>query len=157
MNAHLRPAGKKAPPRPRSSDATTSSITACGSMARAFASAVYPSTASYSASFVRSRSRASARTSSVATTQLLHDLRHVLGLHVRAVVMVDGDDRRPAAAPQAFDRPQRHLSVGRRLAGGDPELLLEALEHLLGADERTRDVRAHLDHVPPNRLQMEHL
>src|SRR6185437_7782083 len=103
MNAHLRPVGKNAPPRPRSSDAITSSITACASIARALVSAVYPPTASYSASFVRSRSRASARTRSVATAQLLHDPRYVVGHDVRAVVVVDGPDRRPAEAAEALD------------------------------------------------------
>jgi hypothetical protein len=39
MNAHFRPVGKNAPPRPRNSDASTSSITTCGAIARAFASA----------------------------------------------------------------------------------------------------------------------
>src|SRR5690349_8213509 len=121
MKAHLRPVGKNAPPRPRSSEAITSSMTACGAIPRAFASAAYPSTVSYSASFVRSRSRASAKTSSLATAQLLHDPRHVVGHHVRAVVVVDGDDRGPTAAAEALDRPQRDLAVGGRLAGRHAE------------------------------------
>ena len=42
----------------------------------------------------------------------------------------------------------------RRFARADAELLLEALEDLLSADERTRHVRAHLDHVPPRRREL---
>src|SRR5712691_5807726 len=97
------------------------------------------------------------RCCSLAIAQLLHDRRDVAGLHVGAVVMVDGHDGRPAAAAEALDRPQRHLAVLRRFAGADAELLLEALEDLLSAHERTRDVGAHLDHVPSDRGEIEHL
>src|SRR5437660_10204359 len=131
MNAHLRPVGKNAPPRPRSSEAMSSSITACGVMARALASAPYPPASSYSASFVRSRSPAPASTNSVAIAQLPHDPGDVVRLHVRAVVMVDGDDRRPAAPAEALDRAQRHSAVRRRFSGGAAELLFERLQHLL--------------------------
>src|SRR6266550_4006276 len=94
---------------------------------------------------------------SVAIAQLLHDRGHVFGLHVSAVVMVDRDDRRPAAATEAFDRPQRDLAVFGGLACADAELLLEVLEHLLSADERARDVRAYLDHVPADRREVKHV
>src|SRR2546423_5080046 len=147
MKANLRPVGKNAPPRPRSSDTTSSSITACGAIVRAFASAPYPPAASYSASFVKSRSPTPPRTRSVAIAQLLHDAGGVAGLHVRAVAMVDGDDRRPAAAAEALDRPQGDGTVRRRLARRDTQLFFECLQNLLRADERARDVRAHLDHV----------
>ena len=66
-------------------------------------------------------------------------------LHRLAVAVVDGDDRAPAAAARALDRAQRDLAVLRRLAGVDPELALERLEHLLRADERAGDVGADLD------------
>src|SRR5205809_3614247 len=94
---------------------------------------------------------------SAAIAQLLHDREHVVGLHVRAVVMVDRDDRRPAAAAETLDRPQRDLAVARGLARADAELLLEALEHLLSTDESARDVRANLDHVPADRREVEHV
>ena len=58
-------------------------------------------------------------------TELLHDLRHVVGLHVGAVVVVDGDDRSPAAAAEALDRPDRELAVCARLAGVAAALVLE--------------------------------
>ena len=39
----------------------------------------------------------------------------------------------------------------------DAELALEGLQHLLRPDERARDVRADLDHVPADGLQVEHV
>ena len=39
----------------------------------------------------------------------------------------------------------------------DAELALERLEHLLRADERARDVRADLDQVPADGLEVEHV
>src|SRR6187551_2520317 len=94
---------------------------------------------------------------SLAIAQLLHDRGHVVGLHVRPVVVVDRDDRRPTAATEALDRPQRDLAVLSRLTCADAQLLLEALEHLLCAYERARDVCAHLDHVAADRLEVEHV
>src|SRR5262245_11596749 len=85
-----------------------------------------------------------------AMPQLLHDPGDVRGPHGLAVAVVDGDDRAPAAAAGALDRAQRELAVLGRPARVDAELRLERLEHLLRADERARDVRAHLDQVPPD-------
>src|SRR5712691_12629997 len=93
---------------------------------------------------------------SLATAQLLHDRGNVFGLHMRAVVMIDRDDSRPAAAAQALDRSQRDLAVLGRFAGADAELLLEALEHLLSAHERAGDVRAPLAHVPAGGCEVQH-
>src|SRR5205823_3398613 len=101
-------------------------------------------------SFVRSRSSAPARTISAATFELLDDRGNLVRSHGPAVVVVDGDDRRPAAPAHAFDGTQRHEAVVRRLAGGNAELFCEAFEHLAGADERAGDVRAHLDYVAPD-------
>src|SRR5438128_366920 len=109
-------------------------MTAWGVSPRAFASAWYPPTASYSSRLVRSRSSASARTiarASIAIAQLLGDRGNVLGLHVRSVAVVDCDDSGPATAAQAFDRAQRDRTVRRGLPGADAELALERLEHLL--------------------------
>ena len=61
------------------------------------------------------------------------DLRRVLGLDVMAVAVVDRDDGRVAAAAEALDRAQRDVAVLGRLAGLDPELLLERLDDLLRA------------------------
>src|SRR5439155_24922442 len=127
---------------------------------RAFCGPQWRSIASYSASLVRSRSSVPAITikrCSLATAELLADRGHVRGLHVRPVVMVDRDDGGPAAAAEAFDRAQRHLAVVGGLPRPDAELLLEALEHLLRADECARDVRAHLDHVPAGRREVKHV
>ncbi len=84
-------------------------------------------------------------------------MRHVLGLHRLAVAVVDGDDRAPAAAAVALDRAQRDLAVRRRLARLDAELALERLERRLRADERARDVRAHLDEVLADGLEVVHV
>src|SRR5581483_9826507 len=121
-------------------------------------SASYPPTASYSASFVRSRSSAPPRTISstwLRATELLDDLRHVVGLHVGAVVVVDRDDRPPAAAAEALDRAQRRGAVGARLAGPAAELALERLDHLLRAHDGAGDVRADLDQVLADRREVE--
>src|SRR2546427_1131586 len=94
---------------------------------------------------------------SLATAELLHDCGHVLGLDVRPVVMVDGDDDGPPTAAETLDRPQRDLAVLCGVTRADAELLLEPLEHLLSADESARDVRAHLHHVPADWLEVEHV
>ena len=52
---------------------------------------------------------------------------------------------------------ERDLAVFGGLACANAELLLEVLEHLLSADERARDVRAHLDHVPTDRREVKHV
>src|SRR6266545_134154 len=121
------PVAKKAPPRPRSFEAFISSISVSGCIPRAFVSARYPPTASYSASFVRSCSPAPPKTICllVATAQLLDERGHPVRLDVEVVGMVDRDDGRPAAAPETLDRPQGHLAVLGRAARAAPELRLE--------------------------------
>src|SRR5918996_3496075 len=152
------PIGKPAPPRPRRFEAISSSTICCGSSPRAFASVSYPPPARYSESCFRSRSSAPARTICLTgTAQLLDDSGDVVRSHGLAVAVVDDDHRRPAAAPRALDRPQRDLAALGRLPRRDVELALERLEHLLGPDERAGDVRADLDEVPADRLQMEHV
>src|SRR5918992_462919 len=158
MKLALRPIGKNAPPRPRRFDASSSSMTASGSSPRALSSALYPPAARYSEIRVRSRSSApSSTTASSGTAQLLDDRRHIVRPHRLAVAVVDGDDGPPPAAPGALERAEREPSVVGCLARLHAELLLERLEHLLRADERARDVRADLDQVPPDRLEMEHV
>src|SRR6478609_6101763 len=58
------------------------------------------------------------------TPELLDDRRHVVRLDVRPVVVVDGDDRRPAAAAETLDRAERHFAVFGGLAGVPTELRL---------------------------------
>ena len=77
--------------------------------------------------------------------------------HALAVAVVDRDDGAPAAAAGALDGAQRHLAVLGRLARADAELGLERLQHLLRADERAGDVRADLDEVPADGLQVVHV
>ena len=87
------------------------------------------------------------------------------------------DERRDVVAPRPArgsggrptttgpqPQPPAHssvLSVTRpsacRLTGLDPELALERLERLLCADERAGDVRADLDEVLADRLELEHV
>src|SRR6266571_698012 len=152
----LRPIGKPAPPRPRNVAVEISSITASRVIPRAFVSAPYPPAARYSASCVRSRSSAPARTSSLAI-ELLHDPRHVLGLRRLAVAVIHDDDRRVAATAGALDRPQRDLAVLARLARRHAELSLERVDDPLRADERTRDTGADLDQVLAHRREVVHV
>src|SRR5215204_5064476 len=128
-------------------------------MPRAFASASYPPTAWYSASFVRSRSSAPWSTSSCssAIAELRDDSRHVFGARRLAVAVVDDNDRRVAAASRALERPQRDPPAPARLAHRDAELLLERLHDLLGSDERARDVRADLDEVLADGSEVVHV
>src|SRR5438067_5583448 len=153
------PVAKNAPPRPRRLAAFSSSITHPGSCARALASASKPPISRYSASLVRSCSSAPPRTTigRSATAQLLHDRGDVPGLHGPAVVVVDRDDRRPAAAAEALDGAQGELAVLGRLSRPHAELPLERLEDGLGAAQRAADVRADLDEVPADRAQVEHV
>src|SRR5947207_11730963 len=137
MKVACRPVGKNAPPRPRRFDWISSSVTSCGAIARAFSSWAYPPTARYEARSRSGRSIAPPNTRGVpsapivvsAIPQLLHDRRDVGGGHRLAVAVVDGDDRRRRAAAQAFDRPQRHLSLLGRLSWLDPALVPKSLEH----------------------------
>ena len=112
----------------------------------------------YSASFVRSRSSASAIT--ILTRSLIARAAATIagtssGCTLQAVVPVDRDDRPPAAAAEALDRPQRRLPSSVVSPASAAELVLEGLEHGLRAVERARDVRADLDHVLADRLEVE--
>src|SRR5204863_2557905 len=112
----------------------------------------------YSVSCVRSRSSAPAsRTLCSSATHVLHDLGDRLGSDVLAVAVVDCNDGRVAAAAETFDRAERDLAVGRRLPGADAELRLERLDDLLRPAERAGEVRADVDRVAPDRLEMEHV
>src|SRR3989442_9842961 len=107
MNDHLRRVAKNAPPRPRSSDAISSSVTCCGVIARAVFRARYPPAPSYSASVVVGFARTILRISGA--TELLDDPGGVVRLHAQPVLPVDGDDRPPPATPEAFDSTERAL------------------------------------------------
>src|SRR5918999_1111376 len=125
MKLALRPIGKNAPPRPRRFDASSSSMTASGSIPRALSSALSPPAARYSEIRVRSRSSApSSTTASSGTAQLLDDRRHVVRPHRLAVAVVDGDDGPPPAAAGALERAEREASVVGCLARLHPVLLL---------------------------------
>src|SRR5207247_426831 len=82
--------------------------------------------------------------------------RHVLGLDLQAMAVVDGDDGRPAAAADALDCPERKAPDARRLAGPDAELALQAFDDLLCACQPAGDVRADLDERLPDRREPEH-
>src|SRR5581483_1133758 len=153
----FRPIGKPAPPRPRRFALPISSISASEVIARAVSSAEYPPIARYSESLVRSRSSAPLSRASSSATDLLDDRLRVLGPDVVTVPGVHGDHRRVAAPAEALDGAERDLAVLGRLAGLHAERGLERLDHALSADERTGQVRADLDHVPPDGLQVEHV
>src|SRR3954471_20715622 len=91
----------------------------------------------------------------LSTSELLDDRRDVVGLDVRPVVVVDGDDRRPTATAEALDGAERHLSVPGGLAGATTELGLERLHDLLRADDGAGDVRTHLDEMLAHRCEVE--
>src|SRR5262245_10550667 len=71
------------------------------------------------------------------------------------------DGRRPAGS-QALDLLQLEAAVGRPLAVGDPEPLLDGAEDLLGAAQRAREVAADLDamarrlRLPVRRVEGRH-
>src|SRR4029453_5252272 len=155
MNCIFRPAGKKAPPRPRRLAVFSSSMIAAGARPRARPGRGYPPTAGYSATWVRSRSSAPARTITSLIAQLLEDLRDVGRRDVQPVAIVDRDDGRRAAAADALDPAQRERPMRRGLAGRAPEPGLEGGQHILRPAKPAADVRADLDEPPPDRLQME--
>ena len=74
-----------------------------------------------------------------------------------AVTVVDRDDGRVSATAEALDRAQRDLAVGSRLAGADAELRLERLDDLLRSAEGAGEVRADVDRVLPDGLEVEHV
>src|SRR5262245_42086163 len=109
---------------------------------------------------VRSRPSAPARTTGMSSgiaTELLDDRRDVFRAHALPVPMVDGHDRRPAASPQALDGAKRHGAVLGGLADVDAQLALERFEDALRALQPTAHVRADLDHVPADGLEVVHV
>src|SRR4029453_16080130 len=116
-----------------------------------------PRMARYSSSRVRSRSSAPLRTVSSATPDLLDERRDVLRLRRLAVAVVDGHDRGIAAAAGALDQPKGDLAVVGGFSGRDPELLFERVDDLLRADEGAGEVRADLDDVTADRLEVVHV
>src|SRR4029077_8023429 len=144
-------------PRPRRFAASSVSISCSGVSFRAFGTWSYPPIARYSESFVRSRSSAPARSTLRAPTDLLHDRGDVVGLDVLAVAAVDGDDGGVPAPAEALDGPEGDLPVVGGLAGIEPELALERVHHALGADESAGQVRADLDQVLADWLEVEHV
>src|ERR671910_1618586 len=159
----LRPVGQNAPPRPRRPESRISWTTAAGSSCRARSSGAKPPASRYAASVSSGCSSPPCRTTNCSdatvglSSQFRDDRRHVGRRQPLAIAVVDRHDGAPAAPAGALDRPQRHLTVLRRLAGVDPEVVLERLEHLLRAHERARDVGADLDEMPADGLQVVHV
>src|ERR671919_761179 len=155
----LRPVGKPAPPRPRRFAVVIASTIACGSIARACASAAYPPTSRYSPSRVRSWSSVPAVRSVclLVATKVLDETGDVLGSHRLVVAVVDHDHGRPTAAARALDRAKRDLAILGRLARAHAQLRRERLEHGLRAGERARQIRADLDEVPADGLEVVHV
>src|SRR2546423_2119354 len=91
------------------------------------------------------------------TAQLLHDGGHVARRAPLAVAVVARDVGGGRATAEALDRAKRDRTVARRLPGCDAELLLERIEHGLRVDESAADVRADLDGVGADGLEVEHV
>src|SRR5580765_7939569 len=142
MNDHLRPHGNPAPPRPRSPDFLTSSVTASGVIdVTALRRARYPPEASYPArvkasglSTFRVRMR-SIMSRSLEARQKTVDrvVREVL-----VVVVVQLEHWGGAARAEALHAHERELPVGSRLPRLDAELALEVPHELVGASEHAR-------------------
>src|SRR4029453_5948017 len=107
MNCIFRPAGKKAPPRPRRLAVFSSSMIAAAARPRAPWSCATPANARCAAGWVGGRAPAPGRTITSLIAQLLEDLRDVGPRDVQPVAIVDRDDGRRAAAADALDPPQR--------------------------------------------------
>src|SRR5207344_325760 len=71
--------------------------------------------------------------------------------------VVAGALKKQRAAAEALDSAERDLAVLGRLARPDAELPLESLQHRLRVDQAAADVRADLDRVLPDRLDVEHV
>ena len=154
----MRPIGNPAPPRPRTPDARSSSITCWGSIASALRSDWYPPTRSYSEKLgevdllgvleQHPPNRHGAPSRSPARPRLARARGS------------GGRRRRPdpsAAAAGTLDDAQRDAAARGRLARTDPQLALERLECLLSPDQGARDVRADLDQMTADRGQLEHV
>src|SRR5947209_479249 len=73
------------------------------------------------------------------------------------VAVIDSDDGGVPAAAEALDRAQRDVPVLGRLAGANAELLLESLDDLLCTAQAAGEVRADLDRVRADGLEVEHV
>src|SRR5262245_51599935 len=95
------------------------------------------------------------RIRSISAIRRLREAReHRVGLlagQVFDVGVVDLHHRRGAAGGEALDLGEGEAAIGRRLADADAELVLEVRDDLLGAEQRAREVRAHLEVAAPDR------
>src|SRR6476661_2310441 len=89
--------------------------------------------------------------------ELLDDCGDVVRSDELAVAAVDGYDGRVAAAAEALDGAERDLTVLGRVTRCDTERRLERVDDALRARERARQVRADLDEVRPDGLEVEHV
>src|SRR6266540_1359599 len=158
----LRPIGKPAPPRPRRFESLSTVITSSGVIPRACWMDEYPPAARYPSTVVRSCSSVPARrTLAAGIRPSFRDLRddsvHVVGLDRMPVATVDRHHRRVPAGAQALDGAERDSTVFGCLARANSQLALERVEDALRAAERAREVRAHLDDVAPDGLQVQHV
>ena len=71
------------------------------------------------------------------------------------MLVVHRDDGRPTAAAEALDGAERDPAVFGRLSDVDPELARERLDDLLRSRDGARDVRANLDGVTADGLDIE--
>src|SRR2546425_3175302 len=88
--------------------------------------------------------------------QLVQKAVDLLRGDVLVIAIVHHEDRRRAARAQALHRDVGESAVLRGLAVLEAQLLLDLLLEALPSEERAREVPAHLDHVPADRLLVEH-
>jgi hypothetical protein len=94
---------------------------------------------------------------SAVATEPRDDFGNLIRAKRLVVVLVDDDHGRAPAAAGALDRAQGHDPVVGRAARLDAELLRERIEDGLCPGQCARQVRAHLDDVLPDGLEIEHV
>src|SRR5678815_664499 len=93
------------------------------------------------------------------STRLLQLVQEAIELglgDVLVVAVVDHQHRSGAAGAQALHGDVGEATVLGGLPVRDLELLLDPLLELLAAQERAGEIATHLDHVPADRLLVEH-
>src|SRR5215469_12303270 len=130
VSRHLRPAGKPAPPRPRSPLCSTISVTWSG--VRSLSTRVaawYPPVVRYASIDARPGPRCFVRIGSGIGAQPHDDAVDGLGRHAGDALCVGEQHRRLLTRGEALRHLEGDPPVRRRLAGSNGEPLAEPLDH----------------------------